>query len=119
MHQEKERGSLGGLWKGIWHPLCQNASLQFQHGSAFYCPNVTTACPGLQLDSALCFSLQTSPPACIEHPRAHLVSWGGIIMGAGSCKQLHGDTRLPFPCPACFGDRPIRPAGQTIRVGAS
>lgn len=37
VHQGKERGSMGGLWKGIWHPLCQNTSLQFQLGSIFCC----------------------------------------------------------------------------------
>lgn len=54
---------MGGLRKGIWHPLCQKAFLQFQHRSAFCCPSVTTARSRLQLDGALCFSLQPSPPA--------------------------------------------------------
>ena len=97
---------MGGLWKGVWHPLCQKA-LQFHHGSAFCFPSVTTACSRLQLGSALCLYLQMAPPACMEHPRAQPVFLGGIVMGVDSCKQLYMDTRLPFLCSARFGDSPI------------
>lgn len=44
-----ERGNLmGGLWKGVWHLLCREVSLQFQHGSASCCHSVTTANSNLQ-----------------------------------------------------------------------
>lgn len=87
MCQRKKRGSMGGLWKDIYHPLCRKTSLQFQHRSAFCCASVTTACSRQYL---VLLPPALLPPPCMQHPRAHSVSWGGgIITGAGNCKQLH------------------------------
>lgn len=85
VHQEEERRSMGGLWKGTRHPLCQKTFLQFQHRSAFCCPSVTTA-------HSRFWCLVLLPPAipsCVEHPRAHPVSWGGssrVQAAASSCR---------------------------------
>lgn len=88
----------------IWHPLCWNAMVPVE------------VCIFLLLChhcSAVCFLLQPSSPACRKHSRFTQC----LRVGQHACRQLHGDTRVPFLWPAHFDHSPTWPASQNNLCG--
>lgn len=110
------RGRIEGLWegygKGVWHPLCQKSLFTVPAWVCILLPQSDHCTLKPAADSALFFSLQPSLPHPTEHPRAPPASQGGS-------SWVQGDSRLPLPCPALFGDSPIWFGGQTLCVGSS